>query len=111
MEIVNAKGEKKSEEVSVENVGGPGRAENPPLGIDIQEISQRDIAFSLDRFFACADTANPDSGERGSARRTQSRLEQVRLTKPTETGQGFKRKNRARSRCFALAFAEQANLL
>jgi len=45
MEIVNAKGEKKSEEVSVENVGGPGRAENPPLGIDIQEISQRDIAF------------------------------------------------------------------
>src|SRR5438128_11697612 len=65
------------------------------------------LRFSLDRLFACADTANPDSGERGSARRTQSRLEQVRLTKATETGPGFKRKNRARSRCFALAFAEQ----
>ena len=37
--------EEKREEVSEGNVGGPQRAENPPLDIDIQEISQRDVAF------------------------------------------------------------------
>jgi hypothetical protein len=37
--------EEKREEVSEGNFGGPQRAENPPLDIDIQEISQRDVAF------------------------------------------------------------------
>jgi hypothetical protein len=32
------------------------------------------LRFSLDRNFAAIDTATPDSGDRGSARRTQSRM-------------------------------------
>jgi hypothetical protein len=38
------------------------------------------LRFSLDRIFPAVDTANPDSGDRGSARRTQSRLIKSGLT-------------------------------
>src|SRR5579871_666185 len=65
------------------------------------------LRFSLDRNFACADTANPDSGERGSARRTESGILLGPCDKTHETGPGFKRKNRARSRSSALAFLER----
>jgi len=42
------------------------------------------LRFPLDRVFTSVDTATPDSGERGSARRTGSRNlhESVRATKP-----------------------------
>src|SRR5713226_7791448 len=65
------------------------------------------LRFSLDRYFTSVDTANPDSGERGSARRTESGILLGPCDKTHETGPGFKRKKRARSRSFALAFAEQ----
>jgi len=63
--------------------------------------------FPLDTFLTWIDTANPDSGERGSARQTESGILLGPCDKTHETGPGFKRKKRARSRSFALAFAEQ----
>src|SRR6516164_7045648 len=48
------------------------------------------LRFSLDRNFLSVDTSSPDSGDRGSAKRTRSR--KIRFVPSHEASPGFRKK-------------------